>query len=126
MKLYQGLTQVQVNEEMADDAPDFKITTDLVKPLHYAPSELYHYLDAVLKPGSRHDQNNLKYVTDAAFIGENFDFNSVPFTAKLKDFEAKMAFARNLVSDLNRPSSRIILKIPQPDHMKRRSGCGIF
>ncbi len=78
MKLYQGLTQVQVNEEMADDAPDFKITTDLVKPLHYAPSELYHYLDAVLKPGSRHDQNNLKYVTDAAFIGENFDFNSVP------------------------------------------------
>ena len=102
MKLYQGLTQVQVNEEMADDAPDFKITTDLVKPLHYAPSELYHYLDAVLKPGSRHDQNNLKYVTDAAFIGENFDFNSVPFTAKMKDFEAKMAFARNLVSDLNR------------------------
>ena len=102
MKLYQGLTQVQVNEEMADDAPDFKITTDLVKPLHYAPSELYHYLDAVLKPGSRHDQNNLKYVTDAAFIGENFDFNSVPFSAKLKDFEAKMAFARNLVSDLNR------------------------
>ena len=102
LKLYQGLTQVQVNEEMADDAPDFKITTDLVKPLHYAPSELYHYLDAVLKPGSRHDQNNLKYVTDAAFIGENFDFNSVPFTAKLKDFEAKMAFARNLVSDLNR------------------------
>ena len=84
MKLYQGLTQVQVNEEMADDAPDFKITTDLVKPLHYAPSELYHYLDAVLKPGSRHDQNNLKYVTDAAFIGENFDFNSVPFTAKLR------------------------------------------
>ena len=79
MKLYQGLTQVQVNEEMADDAPDFKITTDLVKPLHYAPSELYHYLDAVLKPGSRHDQNNLKYVTDAAFIGENFDFNSSRF-----------------------------------------------
>lgn len=102
MKLYQGLTQVQVNEEMADDTPDFTITTDLPKPLHYSPSELYHYLDAVLKPGSRHDQNNLKYVTDAAFIGENFDFNSIPYTAKLKDFEEKMAFARNLVSDLNR------------------------
>ena len=113
MKLYQGLTQVQVNEEMADDAPDFKITTDLVKPLHYAPSELYHYLDAVLKPGSRHDQNNLKYVTDAAFIGENFDFNSVPFTAKLKDFEAKMAFARNLVSDLNR---HVAVNINTQDH----------
>ncbi|EEN79650.1 hypothetical protein Q777_GL002591 [Lacticaseibacillus rhamnosus DSM 20021 = JCM 1136 = NBRC 3425] len=113
LKLYQGLTQVQVNEEMADDAPDFKITTDLVKPLHYAPSELYHYLDAVLKPGSRHDQNNLKYVTDAAFIGENFDFNSVPFTAKLKDFEAKMAFARNLVSDLNR---HVAVNINTQDH----------
>ena len=113
LKLYQGLTQVQVNEEMADDAPDFKITTDLVKPLHYAPSELYHYLDAVLKPGSRHDQNNLKYVTDAAFIGENFDFNSVPFTAKMKDFEAKMAFARNLVSDLNR---HVAVNINTQDH----------
>ncbi|ARY92156.1 MULTISPECIES: hypothetical protein [Lacticaseibacillus] len=113
MKLYQGLTQVQVNEEMADDAPDFNITTDLVKPLHYSPSELYRYLDAVLKPGSRHDQNNLKYVTDAAFIGENFDFNSVPFTAKLKDFESKMAFARNLVSDLNR---HVSVNINTKDH----------
>jgi len=113
LKLYQGLIQVQVNEEMADDAPDFNITTDLVKPLHYSPSELYRYLDAFLNPGSRNDQNNLKYVTDAAFIGENFDFNSVPFTAKLKDFEFKMAFARNLVSDLNR---HVSVNINTKDH----------
>ncbi|WP_125703851.1 hypothetical protein [Lacticaseibacillus daqingensis] len=102
MKLYQGLTQVHVNDALADDAPDFKITTELTKPLNFTPSLLYHYIDAVLQPGSRHDQNNLLYVTDPAFIGENFDFSSIEETHVLKDFEEKMAFARRLVADLNR------------------------
>ncbi|WP_179394438.1 hypothetical protein [Lacticaseibacillus absianus] len=102
MKLYQGLTQVHVNDNLADDAPDFTITTELDKPLNFPPSLLYHYIDAVLKPGSRHDQNNLMYVTDPAFIGENYDFTSIPETSILKDFEEKMSFARRLVADLNR------------------------
>ncbi|MFD1431143.1 hypothetical protein [Lacticaseibacillus yichunensis] len=102
MKLYQGLTQVQVNDVLADDAPAFTITTDLQKPLNFSPDDLYHYIDSVLKPGSRHDENNLKFVTDPAFIGENYDFASIPLTAGLKDFESKMTFARKLVADLNR------------------------
>lgn len=102
MKLYQGLTQVQINDTMVDDEPHFTITTDLQKPLNFNPSELYHYIDSVLKPGSRHDQNNLRFVTDPAFIGENYDFTSTPFTAKLTEFEDKMAFARKVVADLNR------------------------
>lgn len=80
MKLYTGLTTVQVHEEMADDAPDLQNYTDSVKPLHYAPTELVLYLDAVLKPGSRHDTKHLKYDSDAAYFGENFDLHSVPFT----------------------------------------------
>ena len=56
MKLYQGLTQVQINEEFAGEANGYKITTTLEKPLNYEPAILYQYLDAVLKPGSRHDQ----------------------------------------------------------------------
>ncbi|WP_262315429.1 hypothetical protein [Lacticaseibacillus parakribbianus] len=102
MKLYQGLTQVQVNETLADDAPGFAITTELDKPLNFPPTLLYHYIDAVLRPGSRHDENNLLYVTDPAFIGENFDFASLSETAVLTDFESKMNFARKLVADLNR------------------------
>lgn len=102
MKLYQGLTQVQVNDTMVDDEPHFTITTDLEKPLNYDPSALYHYIDSVLKPGSRHDENNLKFVTDPAFIGENYDFASTPLTQTLTDFESKMAFARKVVQDLNR------------------------
>lgn len=102
MKLYQGLTQVQVNDNMASDAQDFTITTELTKPLHYSPSLLYHYIDAVLKSGSRHDQNNLRFVSDPAFIGENYDFKSNAQTATITDFEDKMAFARNVVEDLNR------------------------
>ncbi|MHA3066889.1 hypothetical protein [Lacticaseibacillus saniviri] len=102
MKLYQGLTQVTLNTEMADDSPNYTITTQLTAPLHYTPSELYHYIDAVLRAGSRHDENNLRFVTDAAFIAENYDFDKVAFTAKLTDFEDKMAFARNIVADLNR------------------------
>lgn len=102
MKLYQGLTQVQVNNTMIDDTPDYVITTELTRPLNYPPSLLYHYIDAVLKPGSRHDENNLKYVTDPAFIGENYDFSTVAQTASITDFEGKMAFARKVVEDLNR------------------------
>ncbi|WP_225049056.1 hypothetical protein [Lacticaseibacillus kribbianus] len=102
MKLYQGLTQVQVNEQLADDVPGFTVRTDLEKPLNFPTTLLYHYIDAVLRPGSRHDENNLLYVTDAAFIGENFDFASLTETAVLTDFESKMNFARKIVADLNR------------------------
>lgn len=102
MKLYQGLTQVQVNDTLADDVPNFTIKTELDRPLNFAPATLYHYIDSVLKPGSRHDENNLRYVTDAAFIGENFDFTSIPETKDYTDFEDKMKFTRNLVADLNR------------------------
>lgn len=65
MKLYQALTQVTLNTQMVDDLPDFQITTVLDQPLNFAPTQLYHYIDAVLKSGSRHDENNLLYVTDA-------------------------------------------------------------
>ncbi|MFD1440430.1 hypothetical protein [Lacticaseibacillus hegangensis] len=102
MKLYQGLTQVQVNDSLVDDAPNFTIQTELDKPLNFAPTTLFHYIDSVLKPGSRHDQNNLRFVTDPAFIGENFDYSSIPETKAYKDFEDKMNFARNMVQDLNR------------------------
>ena len=102
MKLYQGLTQVQINEEFAGEASGYKITTTLDKPLNYEPTILYQYLDTVLRPGSRHDQNNLRYENDPAFIGENFDYQSVPFTSHMTDFDEKMAFARKLVADLNR------------------------
>ena len=102
MKLYQGLTQVQINVEFSGEANGYKITTTLEKPLNYEPAILYQYLDAVLKPGSRHDQNNFRYVTDPGFIGENYDYQSVPFTSHMTDFDEKMAFARKLVADLNR------------------------
>ncbi len=68
MKLYQALTQVTINQVMVDDAPEFNIRTQLNQPLHFTPTELYHYIDSVLKPGSRHDQNNLKFVADAASL----------------------------------------------------------
>jgi hypothetical protein len=102
MKLYQALTQVTINDALVDDAPDFTIKTDLVAPLHFTPSELYHYIDSVLKPGSRHDQNNLSFVTDAAFIAENYDFTVFAAQSKFFDFEAKMKAARSIVTDLNR------------------------
>ena len=56
----------------------------------------------VLTPGSRHDENNLRYVTDPGYIGENFNYQSVPFTSHMTEFDEKMAFARKLVADLNR------------------------
>lgn len=102
MKLYQALTQVTIDETMIDDNPAYTITTDLQKPLHFTPSELYHYIDSVLRPGSRHDQNNLSFVTDAAFIAENYDFAAFAANKGLFKFEAKMKAARHIVTDLNR------------------------
>ncbi|KAF0392752.1 hypothetical protein GBO69_07450 [Pediococcus pentosaceus] len=88
MKLYQSLTQVQINEQFAGQATGYKLSTTLDKPLNYDPTILYQYLDTVLKPGSRH--------------GENFNYQSVPFTLHMTEFDEKMAFARKLVADLNR------------------------
>lgn len=102
MKLYQALTQVTINQVMVDDAPEFNIRTQLNQPLHFTPTELYHYIDSVLKPGSRHDQNNLKFVADAAFIAENYDFSVFAAQNRFYNFEAKMEAARYLVTDLNR------------------------
>lgn len=113
MKLYQALTQVTINGQMVDDNPDFTITTDLEKPLHYTPSELYHYIDFVLKPGSRHDQNNLNFVTDAAFIAENFDFAKFSKDRSLFSFEGKMQAARHIVADLNR---HVTANLNVPEH----------
>ena len=96
LKLYQSLTQVQINEQFAGQASGYKLTTTL------DPTILYQYLDTVLKPGSRHDENNLRYVTDPGYIGENFNYQSVPFTSHMTEFDEKMAFARKLVADLNR------------------------
>ena len=67
LKLYQSLTQVQINEQFAGQASGYKLTTTLDKPLNYDPTILYQYLDTVLKPGSRHDENNLRYVTDPLY-----------------------------------------------------------
>jgi hypothetical protein len=102
LKLYQSLTQVQINEQFAGQATGYKLSTALDKPLNYDPTILYQYLDTVLKPGSRHDENNLRYVTDPGYIGENFNYQSVPFTLHMTEFDEKMAFARKLVADLNR------------------------
>jgi len=102
LKLYQALTQVTLDDTMVDDSPSFTITTQLTKPLSYTPSQLYHYIDAVLEPGSRHDRSNLNFVTDPIYIGENYDFQKVDFTKDLVGFEDKMAFARYIVADLNR------------------------
>lgn len=102
MKLYQALTQVTINTTMVDDDPEYTTSTKLTKPLHFTPSELYHYIDSVLKPGSRHDQNNLKFVADAAFIAENYDFAVFAAQNRFFNFEAKMEAARDLVTDLNR------------------------
>lgn len=102
MKLYQALTQVTVDDAMIDDAPDFTIKTKLTAPLHFTPSELYHYIDSVLRPGSRHDENNLNFVSDAAFIAENYDFAIFAAKSNFFDFEAKMKAARSIVADLNR------------------------
>lgn len=102
MKLYQALTQIQIEDVLPDDAPNWKIVSLTDQPLNHSTSVLYHYLDAVLRPGAKHTENNLAYVTDPAFIGENFNFKSIAETAELPDFEAKMQFARTLVADLNR------------------------
>ena len=102
MKLYQALTQVTVNGIMVDDDPGFHIVTNFQKPLNFDPDTLYHYIDSVLKSGSRHDENNLKYVSDAAFISENFNYNQHAFSQNVKTFDDKITFARSVVADLNR------------------------
>ncbi len=102
MKLYQALTQVTLNTQMVDDLPDFQITTVLDQPLNFAPTQLYHYIDAVLKSGSRHDENNLLYVTDAIFITENYNFKQTEFAALAISFEERVTLARKIVADLNR------------------------
>ena len=102
MKLYQALTQIQINGQLIDTASDFTVTESLTAPLNFTPAQLTSYIDAVLKPGSRHDENNLRFVTDPGFIGENFDFLSYPLTQDLSNFEQKMQFARQIVADLNR------------------------
>lgn len=102
MKLYQALTQVTLNNQMVDDLPDFSIQVILEKPLNYAPTTLYHYIDAALKSGSRHDENNLKLVTDAIFITENFSFKDTDFEQAAQSFEARVTLARKIVADLNR------------------------
>ena len=51
LKLYQSLTQVQINEQFAGQATGYKLSTTLDKPLNYDPTILYQYLDTVLKPG---------------------------------------------------------------------------
>lgn len=102
MKLYQALTQVTLNNQMVDDLPDFIIKAILEKPLTFSPSMLYHYIDTVLKTGSRHDENNLKFVTDAIFITENFNFKATDFEQYAQSFEERVTLARQIVTDLNR------------------------
>lgn len=41
-------------------------------------------------------------MTDPGYIGENFNYQSVPFTSHMTEFDEKMAFARKLVADPNR------------------------
>lgn len=105
MKLYQALTQVTVDDTMIDDVTNFKITTQLEAPLHFTPGQLYHYIDAVLKSGAHHEENNLRYVTDAAFIAANYDYRKNDFTASLQAFDDKVTFAQQIVLDLNRHCS---------------------
>ncbi|KRN29046.1 hypothetical protein IV38_GL001262 [Lactobacillus selangorensis] len=102
MKLYQALTQITIDDVMVDDNPTFTIETQLQKPLHFSPDLLFHYIDAVLKPGSRHDENNLNYVSNASFITENFEYSKYDFSKSLKDFDDRVEFARNVVADLTR------------------------
>ncbi|KRK18919.1 hypothetical protein FD22_GL001980 [Loigolactobacillus coryniformis subsp. coryniformis KCTC 3167 = DSM 20001] len=102
MKLYQALTQVTLNDQLAGQATNFHVTLDTAKPLYHDLPTLYHYIDSVLKPGASHKDNNLKYVSDHIFILENFDFDAHEFTRELKTPDAQATFAYNLVQDLNR------------------------
>ena len=105
MKLYQALTQVTVDDAMIDDVTNFKITTELQTPLHFTPRQIYHYIDSVLNPGAHHDENNLRFVTDASFIAANYDYQKNDFTANAKAFDDKVAFAQRITLDLNRHCS---------------------
>lgn len=102
LKLYQALTQVTLNNELAGQSANFHVTIDTTAPLHHELPTLYHYIHSVLKPGASHKDNNLKYVSDHIFILENFDFNAHRFTQHLKTPAEQASFAYNLVEDLNR------------------------
>ncbi|MEJ1344052.1 hypothetical protein QY882_02005 [Latilactobacillus sakei] len=102
MKLYQALTQVTLNAQMVDDLVGFQIKPILEKPLNFDPTDLYHYIDTTLKAGSRHDENNLLFVTDAIFITENFNFKGTVFEAYAQSFEERVTLAHQIVADLNR------------------------
>ena len=102
MKLYQALTQVTVNAQYLNDSDTYRIETKLKKPLHFSTNQLYQYINTVLRPGSRHDQNNLSFVVDAAFIAENYDFTAFAANNTLFTLEDKVAAARSIVADLNR------------------------
>ncbi|WP_040536168.1 hypothetical protein [Schleiferilactobacillus shenzhenensis] len=105
MKLYQALTQVTIADTMIDDVADYQVHTVLRTPLHFTPRQIYHYIDAVLKPGARHDENNLRFVTDASFIAMHYDYQQTDFTAHAKTFDDKVTFAHQIVTDLNRHCS---------------------
>lgn len=102
MKLYQALTQITINTNMIDDEPDYQLVIKADRAPHYPASKLYAYIESVLRPGSRHDQNNLAFVTDAAFIAENYDFTVFAADMHAFNLEDKLGVARNIVADLNR------------------------
>lgn len=102
MKLYQALTQITIDTKMIDTATNFKLVMEADHKPHYPAKQLYAYIESVLRPGSRHDQNNLAFVTDAAFIAENYDFTVFAADMHAFNLEDKLGVARNIVADLNR------------------------
>ena len=102
MKLYQALTQVTLNNELAGQSANFHVTIDTTAPLHHELPTLYHYIHSVLKPGASHKDNNLKYVSELIFLLENLDFYDHRFSEHLKTPAALDCFAYYFVVDLNR------------------------
>ncbi|GAF38741.1 hypothetical protein FC83_GL002008 [Agrilactobacillus composti DSM 18527 = JCM 14202] len=102
MKLYQALTQITLDDHLIDAYTEYTVTVQAKSPLNYTPEELYSYIDSVLAPGSFHEENNLRFVSDPSFISSNYDFNANPFTAQFTAFEDKVAFSQKVVDDLNR------------------------
>lgn len=102
MKLYQALTQVTIDNHLVDSYTNYTVTTQATRPLNYQPSDLYAYVESVLAPGSFHQENNLRYVTDPSFISSNYDFHANEFTAQFTAFEDKVAFSQKVVDDLSR------------------------
>lgn len=102
MKLYQALTQVTIDNHLIDTYPNHTVVVQATRPLNYQPAELYAYIESVLAPGSFHQENNLRYVTDPSFISSNYDFTANQFTKQFTAFEDKVAFSQKVVADLNR------------------------